>query len=130
MGFCFPGHTADKGDLPPRRECAETWHDGLFALMPQVELILAIGRYAQLYHFHRLGRPLPKAMKLEDLGPRLARPRRRLAAGDRAAASLLAQLGLAERRTPGSTRMLLPDLRREVAALVAPGAAYPRGAHD
>jgi len=67
MGFCFPGHTADKGDLPPRRECARTWHDGLFATMPQVELILAIGRYAQIYHFRRLGRPLPDTLRLEEL---------------------------------------------------------------
>ncbi len=67
MGFCFPGHTHDKGDLPPRRECAAAWHDALFAAMPQVELILAIGRYAQLYHFKRLGRPLPKALRLDDL---------------------------------------------------------------
>ncbi len=67
MGFCFPGHTPDKGDLPPRRECAQIWHDDLFAAMPQVELVLAIGRYAQLYHFRRLGRPLPAGLKLEEL---------------------------------------------------------------
>ena len=67
MGFCFPGHTPDKGDLPPRRECAALWHDRLFTAMPQVRLILAIGRYAQAYHFRRLGRPLPAALKLEDL---------------------------------------------------------------
>ena len=67
MGFCFPGHTPDKGDLPPRRECAAIWHDRLFAAMSQVELILAIGRYAQAYHFRRLGKPLPAALKLEDL---------------------------------------------------------------
>lgn len=67
MGFCFPGHTPDKGDLPPRRECATIWHDRLFAAMPQVELILAIGRYAQAYHFRRLGMPLPTGLKLEDL---------------------------------------------------------------
>lgn len=67
MGFCFPGHTPDKGDLPPRRECASLWHDRLFAAMPQVELILAIGRYAQTYHFRRLGKPLPPSLKLQDL---------------------------------------------------------------
>jgi uracil-DNA glycosylase len=50
MGFCFPGYDALGSDLPPRRECRETWHDALFALMPQVELILAIGQYAQAYH--------------------------------------------------------------------------------
>ena len=50
MGFCFPGHDAAGGDLPPRRECARTWHDRLFAAMPQLELILAVGGYAQRWH--------------------------------------------------------------------------------
>jgi len=55
MGFCFPGHDAMKGDLPPRRECRATWHDSLFDAMPQIETILAIGRAAQTYHFARAG---------------------------------------------------------------------------
>lgn len=55
MGFCFPGHDARKGDLPPRRECRAAWHDDLFAAMPQLETVLAIGAYAQDYHFTRLG---------------------------------------------------------------------------
>ena len=50
MGFCFPGHDRSGGDLPPRRECRSVWHDRLFAAMPQLELIVAIGRYAQDYH--------------------------------------------------------------------------------
>jgi uracil-DNA glycosylase len=50
MGFCFPGHDAVGGDLPPRRECASTWHRRLFAAMPQLELILAVGSYAQRWH--------------------------------------------------------------------------------
>jgi len=50
MGFCFPGYDAKKNDLPPRRECVQTWHDSIFALMPQLELILVIGQYAQAYH--------------------------------------------------------------------------------
>jgi uracil-DNA glycosylase len=50
MGFCFPGHDAAGGDLPPRRECARTWHERLFTAMPQLELILAIGVYAQRWH--------------------------------------------------------------------------------
>jgi uracil-DNA glycosylase len=67
MGFCFPGQNAAKGDLPPRPECQATWHDGLFARMPQIETILAIGRYAQTYHFARNGRPLPKKITLDDV---------------------------------------------------------------
>jgi uracil-DNA glycosylase len=50
MGFCFPGHDAAGGDLPPRRECVQAWHARLFAAMPQLELILAVGSYAQRWH--------------------------------------------------------------------------------
>lgn len=50
MGFCFPGLDAKGGDLPPRRECAAHWRARLFELMPQVELTLVVGRYAQSWH--------------------------------------------------------------------------------
>lgn len=50
MGFCFPGLDAKGGDLPPRRECAAHWRARLFALMPQVELTLVVGQYAQSWH--------------------------------------------------------------------------------
>lgn len=55
MGFCFPGHDAMKGDLPPRRECRAAWHDAVFDAMPQIATVLAIGRAAQAYHFARAG---------------------------------------------------------------------------
>jgi uracil-DNA glycosylase len=50
MGFCFPGLDAKGGDLPPRRECAELWRERLFALMPNLELVLLVGQYAQKWH--------------------------------------------------------------------------------
>lgn len=50
MGFCFPGYDAKGGDKPPRKECRMTWHDRAMAAMPQIELVLAIGAYAQAYH--------------------------------------------------------------------------------
>ena len=50
MGFCFPGQDANGADLPPRRECAPLWHRGLFAALPQIELVLAVGSYAQNWH--------------------------------------------------------------------------------
>jgi len=50
MGFCFPGHDAGGGDLPPRRECAAHWQRRLFAAMPQLELILLVGSHAQRWH--------------------------------------------------------------------------------
>ena len=67
MGFCFPGNDAAGGDLPPRRECREKWHDTLFAAMPQIETVLAIGRHAQAYHFARLGHVLPKSASMTDI---------------------------------------------------------------
>jgi len=53
MGFCFPGLDAKGGDLPPRRECAAAWREDLFALMPNVELTLMVGQYAQSWHLGR-----------------------------------------------------------------------------
>lgn len=56
MGFCFPGQDARGADLPPRRECAPAWRGELMAAMPQVELILAVGQYAQAWHLGALRR--------------------------------------------------------------------------
>ena len=50
MGFCFPGLDKKGGDLPPRRECAAAWRAGLMAAMPQIDLFLLIGQYAQSWH--------------------------------------------------------------------------------
>lgn len=50
MGFCFPGQDRHGSDLPPRRECAPAWRQRLIAAMPQIELLLAVGGYAQAWH--------------------------------------------------------------------------------
>lgn len=57
MGFCFPGQDENGADLPPRRECAPLWHRKLFATLPQVELVLAIGSYAQRFHLGEAAGP-------------------------------------------------------------------------
>lgn len=49
MGFCYPGR-GKGGDLPPRPECAPQWHEQLMEFMPNVELVLLIGMYAQKYY--------------------------------------------------------------------------------
>ena len=67
MGFCFPGYDTSGADLPPRRECRELWHDRLFAALPQIETVLAIGRYAQAYHFRRLGYALPLTASVTEI---------------------------------------------------------------
>lgn len=66
MGFCFPGHDAAKGDLPPRRECRALWHDRLFDALPQIETVLAVGAYAQTYHFARLDRTFEHKLSLTE----------------------------------------------------------------
>jgi len=50
MGFCYPGVDAKGGDRPPRPECAPRWHAPLRAALPQVELTLLVGLYAQRHY--------------------------------------------------------------------------------
>lgn len=52
MGFCYPGRGRG-GDLPPRPECAPQWHEQLLEFMPNVELVLLIGMYAQKYYLKK-----------------------------------------------------------------------------
>lgn len=49
MGFCYPGK-GNSGDLPPRPECAPAWHRQLLDVLPNIELTLLIGQYAQRYY--------------------------------------------------------------------------------
>lgn len=49
MGFCYPGK-GRSGDLPPRPDCAPKWHAKLLAELPNIQLILLIGQYAQRYY--------------------------------------------------------------------------------
>lgn len=49
MGFCYPG-TGKFGDLPPRAECAPAWRPQMLALLPNIQLSLAIGQYAIAWH--------------------------------------------------------------------------------
>lgn len=115
MGFCFPGYDGKGGDLPPRRECRATWHEQVMASMPQVELVLAIGLYAQRFHIvEGAGRNLTETV---------ARWRQILAGGGRFAPVLpmphpswrnntwLKRHGWFEAE-------LVPELRRRVADLV------------
>lgn len=56
MGFCYPG-TGKSGDLPPRPECAPQWHGPLLKMMPQIQLTLLIGQYAQGYYLGEKAKP-------------------------------------------------------------------------
>jgi len=59
MGFCFPGTNPKGGDNPPRPECAPAWHDRLREHLPNIELTLLVGSYAQSRY---LGKTAKKTM--------------------------------------------------------------------
>jgi len=59
MGFCYPGVDKNGGDKPPRPECAPLWHEALLACLPNIELTLLIGAYAQKRY---LGKDREKSM--------------------------------------------------------------------
>ena len=54
MAYCYPGR-GPSGDLPPRRECAALWLDQVLAKLPQIELTLLVGGYAQNHFLRRAG---------------------------------------------------------------------------
>lgn len=49
MGFCYPGK-GPTGDKPPRKECANKWLAPLLASLPDIQLTLLIGQYAQQHY--------------------------------------------------------------------------------
>lgn len=49
MAFCFPGTNPKGGDYPPPPRCAQFWHKPLLAELPNVELTLLVGSYAQAW---------------------------------------------------------------------------------
>ena len=66
MDFYFPGH-GKSGDLPPRTGFAEKWHPQLLQELPDIQLTLLIGQYAQAYYYrknqwqgNRTGKTLPE----------------------------------------------------------------------
>jgi uracil-DNA glycosylase len=117
MGFCFPGLDAKGSDLPPRPECVPAWQDRLMHAMPQVELVLAVGQYAQRYHLGRLRRP--------SLTETVAAWREILAATDAPAVLPLPHPSWRNtmwiKRNPWFEAELLPFLRSEVARLTGGG---------
>jgi uracil-DNA glycosylase len=114
MGFCFPGHDAAGGDLPPRAECAALWHARVFAAMPQLELLLLVGSYAQHWHL----KDAPSAPMTETVG----RWRELLARQERPRRLALPHPSWRNNHwlaaNPWFERELLPAVRREIRALL------------
>ncbi|MDE7505409.1 uracil-DNA glycosylase family protein, partial [Streptococcus agalactiae] len=49
LDFYYPGK-GKSGDLPPRKGFAEKWHPLILKEMPNVQLTLLVGQYAQKYY--------------------------------------------------------------------------------
>lgn len=105
MGFCYPGR-GRSGDLPPRPECAPTWRKLLLEQMPNLQLTLAIGQYAQAWHLQQRATLTETVRAWRDYGPvPLPHPSPRN--------------NLWLRRNPWFEEQLLPPLRARIAALIA-----------
>ena len=117
MGFCFPGYGANGGDLPPRRECAELWRERLFALLPDLKLILLVGQYAQKQH-------LGVRTVAKGSSETVSRWRDVYGASDRPRLMPLPHPSWRNnawlKRNPWFETELLPILRADVARVVAP----------
>lgn len=118
MGFCFPGYDRHGGDRPPRRECRATWHERVFAAMPQVELVLAIGLYAQDWHLERRAGRVPVHETVVNW--------RSILSGEGRHSKVLPLPHPSWRnnswlkRNPWFAEELLPELKRRVRDLVGP----------
>lgn len=107
--FCYPGQ-GKSGDLPPRPECAPAWHARLLAAMPDVQLTLLIGRYAQEFYLRENGKATltETVAAFEEYLPAyfpLPHPSPRNQAWWKA--------------NPWFERKVLPELRRRVASIIA-----------
>ena len=108
IGFCYPGK-GKSGDLPPRPECAPLWQPRLRAALPEVELTLLVGSYAQAYYLgDRAQKTLTETVRhyRDYLSAFLPLPH----------PSPRNQMWL--RRNPWFGKEVLPLLRKRVAALL------------
>lgn len=71
MAFCFPGTNPKGGDYPPPSRCAATWRAPLLAELPNVELTLLVGSYAQDWALPgRIGKTMTETIaRWREFGP-------------------------------------------------------------
>jgi uracil-DNA glycosylase len=114
MGFCFPGQDAKGGDLPPRAECAPLWRQRVFDALPQIELVLAVGSYAQRWHLGEAAGDTLQATMLDWRKHLRRKTRPRILPLPHPSWRNNAWL----KRNPWFESELLPALRREVRRLL------------
>ncbi|HEM4066532.1 TPA: uracil-DNA glycosylase family protein [Streptococcus suis] len=65
MDFYYPGK-GKSGDLPPRKDFAPKWHLLILDQLPELELTLLVGNYAQEYYLEKSQRNLTERVKHAD----------------------------------------------------------------
>lgn len=65
MDFYYPGK-GKSGDLPPRKDFAPKWHQLILDQLPELELTLLVGNYAQEYYLEKSQRNLTERVKHAD----------------------------------------------------------------
>lgn len=70
MGFCYPGR-GRSGDNPPRAECAPAWRQQLLDQLPNIELTLLVGRYAQEWHLGKGATLTDRVKHWQSYGPKV-----------------------------------------------------------
>ncbi len=63
IGLCYPGK-GSFGDKPPLSACAPLWRKTLLSALPNIILILAIGRYAQQWHLPESNKSIAQRVRL------------------------------------------------------------------
>ena len=111
QAFCYPGTALKGGDYPPPRRCAELWRPRLLAALPEMELTLLVGGYAQTWALgERAKANMTETVRAwRDYGPAvlpLPHPSWRNTAW--------------LRRNPWFEAEVLPYLRRRVTDILAP----------
>ena len=108
MGFCYPGR-GKSGDLPPPPACAPLWHPRLLQAMPDLELLLLVGSYAQNYYLGAAKESMAERVRRwRDFHPRyfpLPHPSPRNT--------------LWLRRNPWFEEEVVPELRERVSAVLS-----------
>ncbi|MGQ7369358.1 uracil-DNA glycosylase family protein [Streptococcus suis] len=65
MDFYYPGK-GRSGDLPPRKDFAPKWHPLILDQLPELELTILVGNYAQTYYLEKSQRNLTERVKHAD----------------------------------------------------------------
>ncbi|HEL2278189.1 TPA: uracil-DNA glycosylase family protein [Streptococcus suis] len=65
MDFYYPGK-GRSGDLPPRKDFAPKWHPLILDQLPELELTILVGNYAQTYYLEKSQRNLTERVKRAD----------------------------------------------------------------